>query len=369
MSVNQPTINQDRALETFLALVRIDSPSGGEAAIAHELLERLRRTGIAAEQDQAGNVIGRRDGRGRLAGAAPLLLSAHMDTVQPGLGIQPRIAGGVIASDGSTILGADDKAGMTAVLEALQRAEELGLDCRPVEIAFTVQEETGLAGAKRLDLASFAARQALVLDSNGPLGTLITRAPAHNTIHVVIHGKASHAGLAPENGINAIQVAARALASMRLGRIDAETTSNVGVITGGTATNVVPDRVEVKGEARSRNEQKLETQTRHMVESFETAAAEAGARAEVRVEREYSAINLDAGAPVVRLLSDALRACGLEPHLEATGGGSDANVFNAAGIDAANVGLGFQNPHSVEEHIALADLHKACEVVLAALTS
>ncbi|MGH2352710.1 MAG: M20/M25/M40 family metallo-hydrolase, partial [Chloroflexota bacterium] len=189
-----PTISrldEQRVLDTFLRLVRIDSPSGQEQALAEHLEPELRQLGLETWRDETGNVLGRRAGRGQGAGQPALLFSAHMDTVQPGCAIQPQLAEGVIRSDGTTILGADDKAGITAILEALRQVEADGLDCRPVEVAFTVQEETGLTGAKQLDKAALRSRQAVVLDSNGPVGTIVNQAPASDSIQVVVYGKAA----------------------------------------------------------------------------------------------------------------------------------------------------------------------------------
>jgi tripeptide aminopeptidase len=355
--------------ETFFDLVRTDSPSGEEDAVAAKLLFALARAGLEASRDPAGSVIARRAGWGSGAGLPPLLLSAHMDTVQPGYGIDPQERDGIIHSNGTTILAADDKAGITAILEALRVTHGTGVDCRPVEVAFTVEEETGLAGAKALDLESIAARDAIVLDSTGPVGTIITRAPAQNGFQITVTGKAAHAGVSPEKGVSAIVAAARALAAMKLGRIDEETTANVGTITGGVATNIVPERVELKGEARSRDEAKLAAQTQHMVETFERAAREMGATADVVVTRSYSAIDVAPDAPIVALVSKAMQRCGVEPKLGATGGGSDANVYSAAGLAAVNLGIGMSNPHSVDEQIPVSELLKAAEVVLAIITS
>jgi tripeptide aminopeptidase len=363
-------VNEQRALDTFLELVQIDSPSGQEAEVADYLLRALGGLGIVAERDRTGNVIARRAGRGHGAGQPPLLLCAHMDTVQqPGTSVRPRIDDGVIRSDGTTILGADDKAGITAVLEALRVVAEQRLASLPLELAFTVQEETGLTGSKQLDMAGLRARRALVLDSNGPVGTIVNRAPAQNSFDVAVHGRAAHAGVSPELGVSAIQAAARALAGMRLGRIDAETTANVGVISGGAATNIVPERVELKGEARSRDEAKLQAQTDHMVELFRSAAAQDGARADVSVRRVYGAIDVPAESPLVATIAAAMRRCGLTPELVPTGGGSDANILNAAGVEAVNLGIGYTNPHSVDECLAVADLVLACRVMLEVVTS
>lgn len=357
--------DESRALATFLDLVKIDSPSGEEAAIGECLVTELRAVGVEAERDSTGNVVGRRAGRGRLAGAPPILLSGHMDTVQPGVGIQPLVEGGVVRTNGSTILGADDKAGLAAILEALRVTQKS--DCRPVEVAFTVQEETGLTGAKGLDLERFAARQAVVLDSNAPVGSIVNQAPAADRLHVVVHGKAAHAGVSPELGVSAIQAAARALAEMRLGRIDAETTANIGVIHGGTADNIIPEHVELTGGARSRNAAKLDAQIEHMRSRFEHAAAEMGASAEVAVTRSYGAIDVPADAPLIRTLEAAIRRAGLEPHLLPTGGGSDANILNDKGIEAVNLGVGYRDMHSTAESIAVADIARVADVTIQVL--
>ena len=352
-------------LETFLTLVRIDSPSGHEDAIANHLATELAALGVDARRDSTGNVVGKRPGRGAQAARPPILLSAHMDTVQPGNGVKPQVADGIVRTDGTTILGADDKAGLAAILEALRATRDS--DCRPVEIAFTVEEETGLTGAKGLNLTNFQAKQAVVLDSNGPVGSIVNQAPAADKIEIVIHGKAAHAGVSPELGVSAIQAAGKALAQMKLGRIDDETTATIGVIKGGVADNIIPDRVEMTGGARSRSEAKLNAQVAHMRDLFESAAAAMGARAEVTVTRSYGAIDVPESSTLIGELKQALRSCDLEPHLMPTGGGSDANILNDKGIDAVNLGVGYKDMHSTDEHIAVADLTKITDVVLAVL--
>ena len=197
--------------DTFLTLVRIDSPSGEEAAIATELVARLQALGCEAWTDSHGNVVGRRAGRGAGASLPPLLLSAHMDTVVPGHGVRPLVSDGVVRSDGTTILGADDKAGLTAILIALGRTLADGESCRPVELALTVEEETGLTGAKLMDHAQFVAREAIVIDSAGPVGAIVGKGPAQDSLTFEVHGKASHAGVSPEAGISALVVAANAI--------------------------------------------------------------------------------------------------------------------------------------------------------------
>ncbi|NDB20464.1 MAG: M20/M25/M40 family metallo-hydrolase, partial [Proteobacteria bacterium] len=281
---------------------------------------------------------------------------------------QPRIVDGVVRSDGTTILGADDKAGVAAILTALRQTNDPGASCCPVEVVFSVQEEVGLVGAKHLDLTQLAAKTAIVMDSAGPVGSIVARAPSQDTMTIEITGQASHAGVAPEQGVSAIVVASKAIAGMHLGRIDPETTANIGVIRGGMATNIIPAHVTMRGEARSLDEARLASQTAHMRECFETAARELGAKVEFWVERSYSAINLSPESAVVRRVSRAMAATGVAPTLISTGGGSDANIFMGAGIETANLGFGMMGPHSVEEHIAIADLEQAASILIAVLS-
>ncbi len=355
-------------LDAFLALVRIDSLSGDEGAVAERLRGYLQDAGCQVWSDPVGNLLARRAGQGAGSTLPPLLLSAHMDTVEPGHGIQPRIVDGVVRSDGTTILGADDKAGVAAILTALRQTNGKGSSCCPVEVAFSVQEEVGLIGAKHLDLTQLASKTAIVMDSAGPVGSIVARAPSQDTMTIEITGQASHAGVAPEQGVSAVVVAARAIASMRLGRIDSETTANIGVIRGGMATNIIPAHVTMRGEARSLDEGRLKAQTSHMRECFETAAHELGAKVDFWVERSYSSINLSPESAVVRRVSRAMAAVGVEASLISTGGGSDANIFMGAGIETANLGFGMMRPHSVDEHIAVADLRQAALILTAILS-
>ncbi|MSQ43738.1 MAG: M20/M25/M40 family metallo-hydrolase [Chloroflexi bacterium] len=355
-------------LDAFLTLVRIDSLSGDEGAVADRLRGYLQDAGCQVWSDPVGNLLARRAGHGAGSALPPLLLSAHMDTVEPGHGIQPRIVDGVVRSDGTTILGADDKAGVAAILTALRQTNGTGASCCPIEVAFSVQEEVGLIGAKHLDLTQFASRTAIVMDSAGPVGSIVARAPSQDTMTIEITGQASHAGVAPEQGVSAIVAAARAIAGMRLGRIDAETTANIGVIRGGMATNIIPAHVTMRGEARSLDESRLAAQTAHMRECFETAAHDLGAKVDFWVERSYASFSLSPESAVVRRVSRAMATVGVEANLISTGGGSDANIFMGAGIETANLGFGMMGPHSVDEHIAVADLQQAALILTAVLS-
>lgn len=357
-------IQADRLLQLVLDLIRIDSPSGQEDSIATRVMGELAALGLRPERDAAGNVMASVPGVGE-----PILLNAHLDSVNPCSGIRPVVRDGVIFSDGTTVLAADDKAGVAVILEVLRA---LGTDeqARPaLEVVFTVQEELGLVGARALDLSKLAAKRGLVLDGGGSAGVFWVSAPGQDNISVTIKGRAAHAGVCPEEGISAIVAASRAIATMKLGRIDFETTANVGTIAGGTARNVVPEETHVVAEARSRDTSKLETQTRHMVTTFEQAAADIGAHADVVVTRSYDAFRIRQDSPFLQRLIATARSVGLEPVLKDGGGGSDANIFNGHGIEAVVLGLGIESPHTTSERLVIEDMQKTANLVLAFLTS
>jgi tripeptide aminopeptidase len=358
----QKMISANRLVSTFLDLVQIDSPSGEEEKIARHLIAKLKSLGLLVVRDKTGNVIGRLAGVGQ-----PILLSAHIDTVGPGQEVKPVIQDGIITSDGTTILGADDKSGVTVILEVLQMLMERGLPHPFLEVALTVSEEIGLIGAKGLDLTRLRAKEGIVLDSGGEIGTIVVSAPSQDKIRAIIHGKSAHAGVEPEKGINAIVVAAEAIAAMPLGRIDEETTANIGHIQGGTATNIVPDRAEMAGEARSHDERKLEAQVRAMTEALKEAARRHRATVEIDVEHSYTAFKLSEEAGIVRGAVSAARSQGLTSALVPSGGGSDANIFNAGGIATINISVGMQKVHTTEECIAVADMVQCAEFLLAIL--
>ncbi|MDD4587288.1 MAG: M20/M25/M40 family metallo-hydrolase [Heliobacteriaceae bacterium] len=354
-------VQRERIVREFIKLCSISSPGGRERKIADQVKTVLVDLGLEVEEDAVGVVTGGNAGNvfARVNGTGPgpaLFFSAHLDTVNPCDQVVPVVKEAVVYSDGTTILGADDKAGIVAILEMLRMLKEINQPHPTVEVIFTVQEEGGLKGAKAFDTGWLTAQMGYVLDSSGPVGSMVIQGPAHNGIEALLHGQAAHAGVCPEEGISAVKVAARAINRMRLGRIDPETTANIGTINGGTAANVVPERVLIKGEARSLDPQKLVKQTAHMVACFEQAAQEMGAKAEVTTFLEYPGLRLDPTEPVVALAVQAATAIGLEPRLESTGGGSDANVFNGAGLPTVNFGIGMQKVHTLKEHIAIRDL-------------
>jgi tripeptide aminopeptidase len=354
-------VNPKRMVEEFLELVRIDSVSGKERQIADLLKEKLTGLGLEVLEDGAGQKVGSDTGNiiGRLPGNGSglvLMLCSHMDTVEPGYGVKPRIEGGVIRSAGDTVLGADDKAGIVTILEVLRIIREQSISHAGLEVVFTIWEEGGLFGAKNLDFDLLQSKIGFVLDSDGPPGTIITVAPSQDRIGATIKGKSAHAGINPEDGINAIQAASHAIAQMKLGRIDHESTCNIGLITGGKATNIVPDSATLEGETRSLDAVKRQNLTNKICETIRESGDKFGATVNIVTETLYDEFNLGEESPPVQLAVEAALKLGLTPKLEKTGGGSDANIFNSRGITSAVLGIGMKKVHTTEEYIALDDL-------------
>lgn len=360
--------NTQRLVDQFIAMAKISSPSRQEGRLAAYLKPELEALGFTVEFDNAGELAGGDTGNliATLAGdpdIEPIVLSCHMDTVTPCIGVTPIVEDGVIRSDGTTILGGDDKAGIAAILEGVRRIRERGVRHGLIQAVFTICEEVGMYGAMGLDYSKIRAKRAFILDADGPIGQILVRGPAKDAIQVVIHGRSAHAGLKPEAGISAIQVAASAIDRMKLLRIDEETTANLGQITGGGATNIVTDRVELTAEARSLSNEKLDAQGTHMKTCFEDAAREFGATVEVNIERSYYAFSLDADEPVVRHCAAAMRHLGLTPTLTSTGGGSDCNVFNRHGMKAIDLSIGTTDVHTCKESLRIDDLELTARFV------
>ncbi len=340
----------------FCDLVTVDSPSLRESAINALIRDRLAEMGIEAHQDdaaaalggEAGNLIARVPG---VAGAPTVLLNAHTDTVEPGCGICPQVKDTVVCSDGTTVLGADDKAGCTIILATLRHLLDEGLPHPPLEVVFTVAEEIGLCGAQAMDYDALEAEMGYVLDGGRTMGVITHAAPSAYKLEWQIHGVAAHAGVCPERGINAIRVAAEAIAEMPLGRLDDETTANIGVIRGGDATNIVPESVSVRGETRSHSEEKLHRQRDLMVTAFEDAAERHGATVEADVTSSYRSFNVGREEPVLDYAWRACEALGFDPQMERGGGGSDANVFNEHGIPSIILATGPAEVHTVNEWV------------------
>lgn len=355
-------INEQRLVQTFLELVQIDSPSGDEQQIAERVAEKLRALGAQVKIDALHNVIAHVPGRGVKQDAKPLFLNAHTDNVAPARGIKPIVAGGQIASDGTTVLGADDLAGVAAILEAVASLAENNKKHVPLEIAITTQEELGLVGAKGLDLADFHAKEGIVLDAGGPVGAIVLASPTQNLIEISIKGKAAHSAR-PEGSINALKIAAEAIAKTKLGKLDRDSTSNFGIVRAGTARNIVPDKAEIVGEVRSRNTRKLDAHTRAMKRVFEKVVRGTGAKMDFRVTRAYNRYEFKKGDRLVQRVAKALKQLGRTPRFEMTMGGSDANIWNAKGIKTVVVSVGYEQIHTTNEYLPVLELVKAAELV------
>jgi len=364
-------VNKDRLVEEFLELVQIDSESGNEAEIAGVLKAKLEALGLDVVEDDtkektglgSGNLIARL--KGTVASADPILFSCHFDTVTPGNGVKPVINGDIIETDKTTILGADDKAGIAALLEGIRLLKEGNVAHGDVEFVLTAGEEIGLLGAGALDMKSLSAKYGFALDSGGSVGEIIVASPDHAKIKAKIHGVAAHAGVAPEDGVSAIEIAAKAITNMPLGRLDEELTANIGMISGGERTNIVCDLVEITGEARAITFSKLENQMKIMSEALENAAAERGCKVDIEVSYERVGYKLEETDPVVEVAKAAITKIGREPDLQATGGGSDANIFTTiGGIPIANLGVGYLDIHSKDEKMPISELVKMAELVV-----
>lgn len=351
-------IERQRMVEEFCEFVQIDSVSCKEARFAAVLEERLRALGLSVEYDNAHERIGGEVGNliARLPATEPglptLMLQSHMDTVGPGERIRPIVSETHITSSGDTILGADAKAGCAVILNAVREVVEAGIPHGELQVVYCIAEEIGLLGAYHLDYSRISPDYCYVFDGGKEPGHMTIAAPSAFKMTYRVRGLAAHAGVRPEAGVNAIAAAAQGIARMKLGRIDFETTANIGVISGGTARNIVPDLCVLKGEARSHDEEKLERQLAHMRMCLEHAAEEAGARLdEPDVEASYRRFRLADDAPIVRYAWEAAEALGFEAVTEAGGGGSDANVFNEHGIPALICATGSEGAHTLEERL------------------
>ncbi len=364
-------INRKRMLNEFFELVQIKCSTRAERQVADIIRQKLTDLHMEVSEDNTGSKIGGNCGNvlgylpGTVADAPGLLFTAHLDCVEPCENIKPILSDGIITSAGDTILGADDKSGVVAILEALRIVQEQNIAHGSIQVIFTVAEEGGLNGSKNIDRALLKADLGYALDSSGSPGEIINMAPGQNKIDITVYGKKAHAGVAPEEGINAIVLTGKALTAVKDGRIDFETTANIGSIQGGSATNIVPDVVQIRAEARSRSSEKLAAQTDHMRQVFEETVTAAGGRCEVKISKEYDAYVLSESAPVVMLARQAADSIGLKPVIKATGGGSDANYFNSYGVPTAVLGTGMSKVHTTDEFIKEEDLYNTGNYTLA----
>ncbi|ARF69565.1 hypothetical protein B7C51_19675 [Paenibacillus larvae subsp. pulvifaciens] len=365
-------INQERLVKEFIELVQVDSVTKDERNICDVLKKKFGDLGLTAAEDNtaaktghgAGNLICTLPANGADK-ALPIFFTSHMDTVAPGKGIKPQIGeDGVIRSDGTTILGSDDKAGLAAMFESIRVLKEQKIPHGQIQFVITVGEESGLIGARAMQAGSIDAVFGFALDSNGEIGEIVTAAPSRAEIRMIMNGKTAHAGVNPEDGISAIQVASKAVSRMKLGRIDSETTANIGSFSGVGPLNVVCDRVEIVAEARSIVQDKLTKQVESMKEAWESAAADFHTTCEFNVDIAYPAFMHEDSSEVVELAKRALEAIGCKTSTVHSGGGSDANIFNGMGIPTVNLAVGYENIHTTKESISISNLVKTAKAVV-----
>lgn len=361
-------LNKDRVLETFLTMIRIDSPSFCEEKMAEYLADFAAGRQWQSRIDNAGklcngntgNVIVRIPATGE---GDPIAFSAHMDCVPPCTGIEPVIEDGVIRSAGNTVLGGDDKAGIAAILEAAIHLEEENIPHPDLFLTFTIAEESGMHGAKNLSSADLPVENVVVIDSGGSIGTVVVKAPAKAGITVTCNGVPAHAGMEPEKGVSAIQLAAEAISCMNLLRIDEETTANLGKIEGGTVTNIVAESCTFTAEARSLDNDKLQTQLDHMKKCCDKAAEKLGGNIDFKYEISYPALSVAEETPLLHTVKEKCGKLGFEFKAVPCGGGSDANILFGKDYSVVNLANGMTAVHTTDEHIVIQDIFDTAKLV------
>ncbi len=373
-------INTERLVTSFVTMCEIDSPSRHEKNFSSYLQETFSALGAdsievdnssADTGSETGNLIVRFSGNTE----NPLFFSCHMDTVEPGRNIKVDRKGDIFFSKGDTILGADDKTGIAALIELVTLLKENDISHRPFELVFTTCEEIGLLGAKALDPSLLQSQYGFALDSTGP-GDIVIGAPAANRIKITVRGKAAHSGLSPESGVNALSIAAEAISRLPMGRIDEITTCNLGLITGGTATNIVPESISLEGEVRSHSEQKLDEVTKSIIAMFETVAENwplpegVTDKPEIitEVDKDFPLIDLDENSLPLVHIRDAEQKLKREMKKVIAGGGSDANIFCGYGLPTAILATGMMNVHTTDEQADLTKMIELTELLIALVT-
>ncbi|RSL32009.1 M20/M25/M40 family metallo-hydrolase [Salibacterium salarium] len=362
-------INEERLINEMMELVQVDSETKKEKQIARLLRKKFEELGITVQEDnaeqttehEAGNLICTWEANTK--DIDTIYFTSHMDTVAPGQGIKPFVKDGYMQTDGSTILGADDKAGIAAMLECIRSMQEEEKPHGTIQFVITVGEESGLVGAKELDSSLLLADFGYALDSDGKVGNLIVAAPTQAKLHIKVNGKTAHAGVSPEKGISAITVAAKALSNMPLGRIDKETTANIGRFEGGSQTNVVCDEVHISAEARSLVKEKLDEQIEKMRTAIEGTAEKMGTTAELDISIMYPGYKLSEQDHVVKTAVRAAEKMGRTPELLQSGGGSDANIISGYGIPTVNLAVGYEDIHTTNERIPVSELMKLTDMM------
>ena len=361
-------MSQPAIIEEFLELVQLNVNSRNERLIADVVAAKLKALGLTVEEDATGETIGGNAGNliARLPGdpaISPLMFSAHLDRVKNHGRIKPIIDGDLIKSDGTSILAADDVSGLCAILDGLRRVRDENIPHGEIEVVFSVAEEVGLLGARYLDYSKIKSKMSYVIDSGGPLGTVVNQAPTQYTFLIKITGKSAHAGIEPEKGLSAIRVGATALTRLREGRLSPRTTSNFGLFNAGTATNIVCQYAEIRGEARSTDQKELADYLQEVQNVFRHVGQEFGAEVEVEVTLEYQTFTVPENDEVITLAGRALKNLGLELKVIGTGGGMDGNFFNQHGLKAVGLAPGYVGVHTPDEQQSVSDLIKCGQLV------
>lgn len=356
-------VNRDRLIKTFFDLVKIPGPPGKTGEVAVEVKRGLKNLGVSSGSDKIGNVFGCLKGAGE-----PFLLSFHLDVVEPCAGVIPALEDGRIFTKSETTLGYDDRGAIAAFLEALACAKEKKIKLRHLEFLFTVDEEIGCVGLRGFDSSKLKSRRGVNFDGK-LLGEMTIAAPFITSVDIRILGRAAHAGSAPEKGISAVQIAARAIDRLKLGRIDEETTANIGIITGGDAVNAIPEKVFCRGEIRSRSKEKLNKLFEETKKIFKKAADEFGGAVETHRNDIVSGYRIDLSSSIIKEVRKAIKNVGLKPVEDITNGGSDVNYLRALGFDTVDLGIGVHEAHSTREWSTVEELAKLSELILKLMSS
>lgn len=355
-------IDSARLIETFLKILRIDSYYPNEDPVIDALRPQLEGAGVMLQTDQHRNVLGFWPGSGQRANESSILLCAHTDTVRPTPKMEPVIRGGAVHTDGSSVLGADDKAAVAAIVEAVESIFSEGMAHPPVEVLFTVGEDVGHIGSKLFDVNSVRSKMAFVPDVDGPVGGIILAGPWADTFRVIFHGRSAHAGTEPETGRSALQMAAYSIQNMDLGRIDNDTTANAGIITGGEAENIIPSKVELTLQVRSLDHVKFLSNKEKMINCCQRGAEAFGGRCEIEPIGSTAGYRFSGGEAPIQRAESAIRATGLEPWRATTCGGSDANELNAKGLPTVVLSVGYIDIHTNQESMPIDDLERLSQV-------
>ncbi|MCE5089749.1 M20/M25/M40 family metallo-hydrolase [Staphylococcus devriesei] len=365
-------VNSQRLLDTFLELVQINSETGHEEVIQPILKNKFEQLGLNVVEDNASekewlganNLICTLPSTSEDNSIPSIYFTSHMDTVVPGINVKPHVSDdGYIYSDGTTVLGSDDKAGLAAITETIEYLQEHNLPHGQIQFIITVGEESGLKGAKELDSTALDAQFGYAVDASQPVGTTVVGAPTQMSIHTTITGKTAHAST-PDKGVSAINIAAKAISKMKLGRIDEYTTANIGKFHGGSATNIVADEVVLEAEARSHNDESINQQVTHMKDIFESTAKELGGEAHIRIEKSYPGFKIEDNAEVTQYAINSAKELGLTGDTVIAGGGSDGSIINTFGIPTVILGVGYENIHTTSERISVQSLNQLAQQLI-----